>query len=65
MLKLGVTDLTFFDPGAKMNGAYYHDVLLSQQLLPMMRDMSADFFIFQQDSAPAHWARDTVQLLEL
>ena len=34
--KLGVTDLIFIDPGAKVNGAYYHDVLLSQQLLPMM-----------------------------
>jgi len=30
-----------------------------------MRDMSGEFFIFQQDSAPAHRARDTVQLLEL
>ena len=28
--KLGVTDLIFVDPGAKVNGAYYRDVLLSQ-----------------------------------
>jgi len=34
--KLGVTDLIFVDPGAKVNGAYYRDMLLSQQLLPMM-----------------------------
>ena len=34
--KLGVTDLIFVDPGAKVNGTYYRDVLLSQQLLPMM-----------------------------
>ena len=34
--KLCVTDLIFVDPGAKVNGAYYHDVLLSQHLLPMM-----------------------------
>jgi len=34
--KLGITDRIFVDPGAKVNGAYYHDVLLSQQLLPMM-----------------------------
>jgi len=45
---------------ASVNGAYYRDVLLSQQLLPMMRDVSGEFFIFQQDSAPAHRARDTV-----
>ena len=36
--KLGITDLIFIDQsnGAKVNGAYYCDVLLSQQLLPMM-----------------------------
>jgi len=42
--KLGVTDLIFVDPGAKVNGAYYRDVLLSQQLLPMMCDVSGEFF---------------------
>jgi len=36
MLKLGVTDLIFFDPGAKVDGAYYRDMFLSQQLLPLM-----------------------------
>jgi len=34
--KLGCTDLIFVDPGVKINGAYYRDVLLSQQLLPVM-----------------------------
>ena len=34
--KLGVTNLIFIDPGAKMNGVYCCDVLLSQQLLPLM-----------------------------
>ena len=63
--KLGLRDLIFVDPGPRVNGAYYRDVLLSQQLLPMMRDVSGKFFIFQHDSAPAHWARDTVRLLEL
>jgi len=27
--KLGVTSLIFVDPGAKVNGAYYRNVLLS------------------------------------
>ena len=31
--KPGVSDLIFVDPGAKVNGDYYPDVLLSQQLL--------------------------------
>ena len=35
MSKLGVTDLIFIDPGAKVNSVY-RGVLLSQQLLPMM-----------------------------
>ena len=51
-------------PGVKINGSYYRDMLLSQQLLPVMRDVSGDFFIFQQDSAPAHRVRDTVRFLE-
>ena len=29
-----------------------------------MRDVSGEFFIFQQDNVPAHRARDTVRLLE-
>lgn len=62
--KLGFTDLIFVDPGVKINGTYYRDVLLSQKLLPVMRDVSGEFFIFQQDSAPAHRARETVRFLE-
>jgi len=46
----------------KINGGYYRDMLLSQQLLPVMRDVSDDFFIFQQDSKPAHRTRNTVFL---
>jgi len=26
-------------------------------------DLSGDFFAFQQDNAPARWARETVQML--
>ena len=32
--KLGYTNLIFVDPGVNVNGTYYRDVLLSQQLLP-------------------------------
>ena len=38
-------------------------VLLRQGLLPEMGELS-DIFTFQQDSAPAHRARPTVELLE-
>jgi hypothetical protein len=60
---LGCTDLILVEPGVKVNGAYYRDVLLTQHLLPAMKHMSSDFFIFQQDSAPAHRAHETVALL--
>jgi len=53
----------FVEPGVKVNGAYYRDVLLKQQMLPDIRRMSGDFFIFQQDSEPSHRARDTIELL--
>ena len=60
-----LTYLIFFHPRVKINGGYYRDMVLSrQQLLPVMCDVSGDFFIFQQDSAPAHWARDTVRFFE-
>ena len=45
--------------------AYYRDVLLMQKLLPEIRELSGEaFFTFQQDSAPAHRARETKALLE-
>ena len=56
-------DLIFVDPGVKINGFYYRDMFLSQQLLLMMRDVSGDFLIFQQDSEPSHRGRDTVRFL--
>jgi len=62
--KLNFTDLILVGPGVKVNGSYYRDVLLSQKLLPVMREVLGEFFIFQQDSAPAHRARDTVRFLK-
>jgi len=52
--KLGRTELVFVEPGVKIDGAYYRDVLLKKQLLPTIRRISGDMFILQQDNAPAH-----------
>ena len=60
--KLGCSDMFFVEPGVKVNGEYYRDVLLMQRMLPAIRRMSGEF-CFQQDSAPAHRARDTIELL--
>ena len=60
---LGRTDLILIEPGVKVNGQYYHDVILWQQMLPAICSMSGDVFTFQQDNAPSHRARETVELL--
>lgn len=62
--KLGCTELIFVEPGVKVNGAYYRDVLLSQHMLPAIRDLAGDLYVFQQDSAPAHRAHATLQFLQ-
>jgi len=41
-----------------LNRQYYRDVLLMQKLLPAIRSIAGDVFVFQQDNAPAHCARD-------
>lgn len=61
---LGCTELIFIEPGVKINGAFYRDVLLTHRLLPAIREVSGEFFIFQQDSAPSHRARETVEFLK-
>lgn len=60
---MGCTELIFVEPGIKINGQYYRDVLLSQHLLPAIKNIAGEFFVFQQDSAPAHRARETIELL--
>lgn len=62
--KLGCTGLVFVEPGVKVNGAYYRDILLCKELLPAIRQIAGNFYTFQQDSAPAHRARETVELLK-
>ena len=56
---LGTTELMFIEPGVKINGAYYRDVLLGQHLLPAIRSVG-DVFTY---NAPAHRAGDTVEFL--
>src|SRR6218665_2583751 len=60
---LGKTDIHLIEPGVKISGAYYRDYLLSEKLLPDIREYS-DYFTFQQDGANAHRARETVELLK-
>jgi len=59
-----MTELIFVDPGMKVSGQYYRDVLLSQQMLPAIKHVAGDTFVFQQDNAPSHHAKDTIKLLQ-
>ena len=60
----GRTNLRFVDPDVKMNGQYYRDMLLTRDLLPDIKQY-LDYFTFQQDGAPVHRARETVELLKV
>ena len=48
----------------EVDGKYYCEVLLKKHMLPVMRRIAGDTFVFQQHSAPAHRAPKTVQLLQ-
>lgn len=60
---LGRTNIDFIEPGVKINERYYRDVPLMQGLLPDICEIK-EYFIFQQDGAAAHRARETVELLQ-
>jgi len=43
--KLGSSELVFVEPGFKVDGRYYRDMLLKQQMLPVMRCIAGDVFV--------------------
>ena len=52
---LGASNIHVLEPGVKINGAYYHDVVLRQMLLPDIRAASGSkFFLFFSRSVPHH-----------
>jgi len=62
---LGCTDVHFLEPGVKVDGEYYRDVVLKQMLLPDIKHISGDdCFVFQQDSTPAYRAKMTIDWIE-
>jgi len=54
---VSVTELISVDPGMKVNGQCYRDVLLSKQMLPAIKHVAGDMFVLQQDNAPSHVSR--------
>jgi len=61
---LGATQLHFLEPGVKVSGDYYRNTVLLNMLLLDIRSVFGDYYVFQQDGAPAHSARDTVTMLQ-
>ena len=56
------TKLVLIEPGFKINGANYREVLFNQHLLPAICSISKHFTL-QHDNAPAHRANETVEFL--
>jgi len=52
--KLRCTELFFIEPGIKVDGRYYREVLLKQKMLLVMHRTSGSTYVFQQDMTPAH-----------
>jgi len=46
--KLGYTNLVFIEAGAKLNRQYYREVLLMQELLPVICSIARDAFVFSK-----------------
>jgi len=57
--------LIFVNPDTKIDGCYYRNVVLMQQMLSSIRSIDGDAYVFQQDSHQytVHRARQTVELL--
>jgi len=55
-------ELIFVDLGMKVNGQYYHHVLVSQQI-PAIKHVAGDTFVLQQYDAPSP-SSTTIKLLQ-
>ena len=62
--RMGKTSVVFVEPGAKVNSEYYCDHVLRQGLLPNIRARcNRHNWTLQQDGAPSHTARNTINFL--
>jgi len=62
--KMVMTEFVFVVPEMNVNGQYYCDVLLYQQMPPANKHVASDMFILQQDNAPSHHAKHTIKELQ-
>ena len=45
--KLSCIELFFVEPGVKVDGKHYREVLLKKYILPVMRRIAGNTFVFQ------------------
>ena len=62
--RMGKTSVVFVEPGAKVNSEYYCENVLRQGLLPEIQETCGRHnWTLQQDGAPAHTAKNTINFL--
>ena len=61
--KVGKSSIFFVEPGAKVNGAYYHKKLLASMIPKIDRLTGYQPYVFMQDGARSHTANETVRFL--
>ena len=62
---LSATQLHFLEPGLRSTVSITGIQLLNTCMLLLdIRSVFGDYYLFQQDGAPAHPARDTVTMLQ-
>jgi hypothetical protein len=62
--RMGKTDIVFVEPGAKVNSEYYCEHVLRKGLLPVIQaKCGRQNWTLQQDGAPSHTARNTINFL--
>ena len=58
------TKVHFIDKVTRVDRRYYHETLLQNCLLPDIHQLCGGEFVFQQDVAPSHRAKLTVEFLQ-
>lgn len=62
--RMGKTSVVFVEPGAKVNSEYYCEQVLRRGLLPdILSRCGRHNWTLQQDGAPSHTARNTINFL--
>jgi len=62
--KMSMTELIFVVPGMKVNGQYYRDVLLSQQMLPAIKACCKRYVCLSTRQCCISSCKDTIKQLQ-